>query len=91
MACIGGKKSMCIICEQGKHLATLHQILLGLEADNCDDLEIYQYVKRKYNELKEIIDEEEAVLQRAKDVLEGLLVETAFYPVIDDKKQAEKN
>ena len=84
---------MCIICEQGKHLATLQQILWGLEADNCDDLEIYQYVKRKYDELKVIIDREEAILQRAKDTLERLLGETepVFYPSINDEKQAQKN
>lgn len=84
---------MCIVCEQSKHLAILQQILLALEADNCDDLEVYQYVVRKYIELKAIIDREETMFQRVKETLGNLLseTETVFYPIIKDEKQAQKN
>lgn len=82
---------MCIICEQGKHLVTLQQVLWRLEGDGRKDTKTYNYVKQEFDKLKATIDKEEAMFQRAKETLEELLTETVFYPVVDDEKQAHKN
>ncbi len=80
---------MCIICEKGKSLAILQQILVSLERENCDDLEAYQFVQRKFNELKDEMDAIEETMKES--VREWQQENSLFYPVVDDKKQALKN
>lgn len=80
---------MCIMCEKGKSLAILYQILDRLENDGQKSTDIYQYVQTKVDELKAEIDVAEEIL---KDIMiEWQQENSLFYPVIKDEKQALKN
>lgn len=80
---------MCIMCEKGKSLAILYQILDRLENDGQKSTDIYQYVQTKVNELKVEIDAAEEIL---KDIMiEWQQENSLFYPIIKDEKQALKN
>ncbi len=87
---------MCIICEKGNSLATLHQILLRLEIDGNKNTGTYQYVEAESLKIKIEIDKIEEALNEAKESLKEIMVEwqqenSLFYPSIDDEKQALKN
>lgn len=84
---------MCIICEKGKNLATLQQVLISLERDNCDDLEVYQFVQKKFKELKVEMDETEERMKEFISITEKYLgiQPVSFYPNIDNEEQALKN
>jgi len=81
---------MCIICEKGRSLATLNQILDRLERDGKQESDLYQYVMEEVYKLKAEMDGIEEGLKQLMKEYKGI-ENTLFYPVIDDEKQSLKN